>query len=131
MCKLSDPVSDENRRRLGGILDEWDEKDLQEVIEDRESTLAQSVEALHLAHKEGIVSALIFIYLRQFYVHAAYADTEPARLAATNALEALARIRGWSAAKRHWISDCAEDPAKWEGWGTWKTPIRKRRRYGR
>jgi hypothetical protein len=87
------------------------------VLHGQRTTLGETNEAIGLADAETLISSKVYIYLTQFYIHAARGDYDEAKTSASNALENLAAIRGPEAAARHWIADIANDPKRWESWG--------------
>lgn len=118
-CSLKPPGSDVNRARLGELLDKWN-GGIDSAISNPRPSLSLLKEALDLAHTEGITEALTHIHTTRFYIHAAWAETGAASLAAQNAIETLARIRGWKAAKKHCVEGWANDPTTWASWGVCK-----------
>jgi len=125
ICAHPHPDSDTNRARLGALLKKWEEASIDAIVANPAVSLSDTSEAARLAETENVTQALIYIYLIEFYVHAAW-GAEAAREAAQNALRSLAKIRGWEAARKHYVAGWAEDPASYESWGILKAaPKRK------
>lgn len=111
--------SDRNRRRLSAILSKWESKGLDDCLAHsaKDATLEDIDLALKLSKTEGLFGELPGIWMQQFYIQAAYDEYDKAKRAARKALETFSRLRGRDGAKRHWISEYAENPKKWASYG--------------
>ncbi|KAL1412983.1 hypothetical protein Q8F55_000732 [Vanrija albida] len=117
-CEQGGARSDEQRAIIARVLaagrqmDHW--------VGAHAASIRQAKEAIEAMRAEALVPVAAELRLLQYYVHAAWREDASAEVAARKALEALAAVRGWHAAKAHFVAKFVKDVTCWRSYGVCK-----------